>query len=123
VEACAKPALGVGLYEPLPGGKLKSNVVYLYVEAEAFSMNAHGDGSFEASLEVMGRFSLDGAELGERSLGRHHFFTRDPMPLTAFSVDLKLGEKVPPGEYAVELKVKCAISGAESRGQTRFSAP
>jgi hypothetical protein len=122
VEVIRAPALGLGHYDPLVGAKLTGNVVYLYVEAESFSLNRHGDGSFEGSLEVKGHFALNGESLGERSLGRHHFFTRDEMPLTAFTADLQLGKTVPPGMYTVDLTVTCAISGEAATGRTGFSA-
>ena len=59
-------------------------------------------------------------ELGERALGAHRVYPRQPSGVTSFGVPLTLSEKAPAGRYELKLKVQDRISGKKAAGQVTF---
>ena len=101
---------GFGNYYPAAGGVLSSRLLRLYVEVEDFtwqdSLPAQGDLK-KAKLDVTGVFfDQDGQEIGAKPLGMRVLKTRSPHRRTYFGLEVKLGEKIPAGRYAIEVQVK-----------------
>lgn len=126
--------VGLGLYTPAPDDVIPAGQgrrVRLYVEVASFGLTAvgpPGDGRFRAQLDVTGEFSYDDMSEGKLevlklstvSLGTQAFETRSSVGVTSFGVELKLGDKAPPGIYHVKLVVKDAVAGKSASRDVRF---
>jgi|GEM_PF-2050275 len=101
---------GFGNYHPAQGGVLSSRLLRLYVEVEDFTWQSSLPSQAElqqARLDVTGVFfEQDGQEIGAKPLGMRVLKTRSPHRRTYFGLEVKLGEKIPAGRYAIEVQVK-----------------
>lgn len=119
-----KPHTGLGIYEPAPRNQVLNRELRLYVEVAGFTYRKlptpAGEERFQTNLNVTGTFFMDGAPLGERSLGSHSFVTRTPTGLTSFGVEALLGPKAPAGAYEIILRVSDANSNKSAAYRTHF---
>ncbi|MCP4501941.1 MAG: hypothetical protein GY822_18440 [Deltaproteobacteria bacterium] len=100
---------GLGDYYPAKDGVLSSRLLRLYVEVENFvwQERSHSNGELlKAKLDVTGVFfEGDGTEIGKKPLGKRTLKTRTQHGRTYFGLEVQLGEKIPAGQYQLEIQV------------------
>lgn len=118
------PHGGLGIYEPVDGGRVARRDVKLYVEVANAGHRATAEGTSEVFLEVSASFQYeDGTELGERALGSHRYRTRRKTGVLSFGLDVALSEKAPAGRYDLVLKVHDHVTGKTATRPVFFVLP
>jgi hypothetical protein len=118
-----EPHTGLGLYTPAVDDVVRGRELKLYVEVAGFAAQP-AEGGASVALEVSADFEYqDGNEnvpLGTRPLGTQRFFTRTFTGLTSFGLDVRLGDKSPPGVYRMTLHVLDTLGGKRASKDVRF---
>lgn len=121
------PHTGLGLYTEAPGGVVVGRDLKLYVEVANLA-ELPTDAGAASALEVEADFSFEDTSpsppeivpLGTRALGVQRVVSRTPVGVTSFGLDVRLGDKSPPGTYRMLLRVKDLNRGGAAERPLTF---
>ena len=123
-QALSTPPAGLGLYDPLPNGVVRSEEIYLYAQVRNHTRRSLPGGWYELHL-VSDLVMLDasGNEIArDTAFGESRFTARAEHRDTFIAIALRV-KGLPAGAYRVRLVVHDEPSGRVGQTEIPFSMP